>query len=101
MDEYRKLQENLKRASGNGRTISIYQGIVRSVTGNLCEVTVGGITIPGVRLKASEMDDDGKMLIIPKIYKISLIFSCRQLQCVLSAFFQFNSSITVPTISFA
>lgn len=67
MDEYRKLQENLKRASGNGRTISIYQGIVRSVTGNLCEVTVGGITIPGVRLKASEMDDDGKMLITPKI----------------------------------
>lgn len=67
MDEYRKLQENLKRASGNGRTISIYQGIVRSVTDNLCEVTVGGITIPGVRLKASEMDDDGKMLITPKI----------------------------------
>lgn len=67
MDEYRKLQENLKRASGNDRTISIYQGIVRSVTGNLCEVTVGGITIPGVRLKASEMDDDGKMLITPKI----------------------------------
>ena len=67
MDEYRKLQENLKRASGNGRTISIYQGIVKSVTGNLCEVTVGGITIPGVRLKASEMDDDGKMLITPKI----------------------------------
>lgn len=66
MDEYRKLQENLRRASGNGRTISIYQGIVRSVTGNLCEVTVGGITIPGVRLKASEMDDDGKMLITPK-----------------------------------
>ena len=67
MDEYRKLQENLKRASGNGRTISIYQGIVRSVTGNLCEVTVGGITIPGVRLKASEMDDNGKMLITPEI----------------------------------
>lgn len=66
MDEYRKLQENLRRASGNGRTISIYQGIVRSVTGNLCEVTVGGITISGVRLKASEMDDDGKMLITPK-----------------------------------
>ena len=40
---------------------------MRSVTGNLCEVTVGGITIPGVRLKASEMDDDGKMLITPKI----------------------------------
>lgn len=67
MDEYRKLQENMRRASGNGRTISIYQGIVRSVTGNLCEVTVGGITIPGVRLKTSEMDDDGKMLITPKI----------------------------------
>lgn len=67
MDEYRKLQENLRRASGNGRTISIYQGIVKSVTGNLCEVTVGGITIPGVRLKASERDDDGKMLITPKI----------------------------------
>ena len=30
-------------------------------------MTVGNINIPGVRLKASELDDDGLMLITPKV----------------------------------
>lgn len=67
MDEYRKLQEHLKNVAGGRNTVSICQGIVKSVDGNLCEVTVGNLDIPGVRLKASELDDDGLMLITPKV----------------------------------
>lgn len=67
MDDYRQLQEHLRNVAGGRKTISIYQGIVKSVDGNLCEVTVGNINIPGVRLKASELADDGLMLIIPKV----------------------------------
>lgn len=67
MDDYRQLQEHLRNVAGGRKTISIYQGIVKSVDGNLCEVTVGNINIPGVRLKASELADDGLMLITPKV----------------------------------
>lgn len=67
MDDYRQLQEHLRNVAGGRKTISIYQGIVKSVDGNLCEVTVGNINIPGVRLKASELVDDGLMLITPKV----------------------------------
>lgn len=75
MDEYRQLQEHLRGLSGIGKSIAIYQGIVKSVNGNLCEVTIGGISIPGVRLKASEIDDDGKMLVTPKIGSAATIGS--------------------------
>ena len=67
MDDYRQLQEHLRNVAGGRKTISIYQGIVKSVDGNLCEVTVGNINIPGVRLKAAELADDGLMLITPKV----------------------------------
>ena len=40
MDDYRQLQEHLRNVAGGRKTISIYQGIVKSVDGNLCEVTV-------------------------------------------------------------
>lgn len=50
-----------------GKDITIYQGIVKAVNGNLCDVQIGNILIPDVRLRASEMDDDGQMLVTPKI----------------------------------
>lgn len=67
MDEYRQLQEHLRNAVGAGKTVAIYQGIVKSVSGNVCEVAVGNITVPGVRLKSSETDDAGLMLVTPKV----------------------------------
>lgn len=67
MDKYRELNENLRSIGGGGRTITIYQGIVNSVDGNLCEVQIGSIAIPDVRLRASETDDDGEMLVTPKV----------------------------------
>lgn len=66
MNEHSKLREYLKQTVG-GEKISIYQGIVKSVTGQLCEVEIGNIIIPDVRLKASELDDDGRMLVTPKV----------------------------------
>jgi len=66
MNEYSKLKEYLEKIGG-GKDITIYQGIVNSVDGCLCEVQVGGIAIPDVRLRASEMDDDGQMLVTPKV----------------------------------
>lgn len=66
MNEYSKLKE-LLQGVGGGRDITIYQGIVNSVDGCLCEVQIGGIAIPGVRLRASEVDDDEQMLVTPKV----------------------------------
>lgn len=66
MNEHSKLREYLKQIGG-GDKISIYQGIVKSVSGQLCEVEIGNIVIPDVRLRASELDDDGEMLVIPKV----------------------------------
>lgn len=66
MNEYSKLKDYLMQMGG-GREIAIYQGIVNSVDGCLCEVQVGGIAIPDVRLRASEMADDGELLVTPKV----------------------------------
>ena len=66
MNEYSKLKEHLAQIGG-GKDITIYQGIVKSVSGNLCEVEIGNIVIPDVRLRASEADDDEQMLITPKV----------------------------------
>lgn len=66
MDEYRRLQE-LLRGAGGGRETTLYQGVVKSVEGQTCTVTVGMVDVPGVRLKASETEDEGRMLVTPKV----------------------------------
>lgn len=66
MNDYSKLKELLKGV-GVGKDVTIYQGIVRSVDGCLCEVQIGSIAIPDVRLRASELDDAGEMLVTPKL----------------------------------
>lgn len=65
MNEYSKLKENVKALAGH-MGVAITQGIVEKVDGDVCQVRIGNIVIPGVRLRASETDDDGKMLIVPK-----------------------------------
>lgn len=66
MNEYSKLK-NLLQGVGGGKDITIYQGIVNRIDGCMCEVQIGNISIPDVRLRASETDDDGEMLITPKV----------------------------------
>ena len=66
MNEYSKLK-NLLQGFGGENVITIYQGIVNRIDGCLCEVQIGNIAIPDVRLRASEIGDDGEMLITPKV----------------------------------
>ena len=66
MNEYSKLKALLQDVVG-GRSVTIYQGIVTKVDGCLCEVQIGGISIPDVRLRASELEDDGQLLVTPKV----------------------------------
>ncbi len=46
---------------------TILQGIVKAVNGITCTVTVGNIDIPGVRLRASELDNSQHLLITPQV----------------------------------
>ena len=57
MNEYSKLKDYLDGIGSTG--IAITQGIVKSVSGNLCEVEIGNIVIPDVRLRASELVEAG------------------------------------------
>lgn len=67
MDPYRELQERLRSVGSNSKMITIWQGIVNSIDGVTCEVQVGGIAIPDVRMKASATDSDNAMMIVPKV----------------------------------
>lgn len=66
MDRYRELAERLKAAAGGLQTV-LTQGIVTKVYGSLCEVKIGGLTVSDVRLRASETEDAGQLLIVPKV----------------------------------
>ena len=66
MDRYKELAERLKAATG-GRETVLTPGIVTKVDGLLCEVKIGGLTVPDVRLRASETEDSGQLLIVPKV----------------------------------
>ena len=65
MDQYRQLRDSI--ASLIPQRAAILQGIVKAVDGITCTVTVGNIDIPGVRLRASELDNDQQLLITPKV----------------------------------
>lgn len=66
MDKYKELAENLRRVMG-GNGIAISTGIVKSVSGILCEVEVGKLVVSDVRLRASETADKGEILLVPKV----------------------------------
>ena len=65
MNEYTKLKQYLTEIGGV-KDITLCQGIVKSVDGCRCDVQIGDIVIPDVRLRASETDDDTQTLITPK-----------------------------------
>lgn len=65
MDPYRQLRDSITSLIPAKATI--LQGIVKDIDGVTCTVTIGSIDIPGVRLRASEMDDEQHLLITPKI----------------------------------
>lgn len=59
--------ELIARAAGGGRQIAVYQGIVKSVEGLTCTCTFGSVDVSGIRLRASETEDDSQMLITPAV----------------------------------
>ena len=66
MDKYKELADNLRRVLGN-KGVAISTGIVKSVSGIFCEIEVGKLVVPDVRLRASETADDGEILLVPKV----------------------------------
>lgn len=67
MDTYKKLADSLNSMMDQNRTITIYQGIVKRVHGNLCDLQVGNMLIEDVRLRASETVDEAEILLVPAI----------------------------------
>ena len=65
MDNYKELAGLVKAAAGKAQ-LTLMQGIMRKVSGSTCEVEIGGITVPDVRLRASEAATDAQLLITPK-----------------------------------
>ena len=65
MDRYRELRDRL-RGLQSGYT-AIWQGIVEKVEGLTCSVRVGGLTVPGVRLRSSLTTDAGSLTVVPKV----------------------------------
>lgn len=65
MDNNKRLADNIRNLMG-GKNITVYQGIVKSVEGITCTVTFGSLDVDGVRLRASEKENDSHLLIVPK-----------------------------------
>lgn len=66
MDGYRELRERLQELTRR-RGATLLQGIVKAVDGRECSVEIGSLTVPGVRLRASAVERDGELLVVPKI----------------------------------
>lgn len=66
MDRYKELAELIKGVGGKA-SMTIMQGIVKRVNGVLCDVEIGAMEIPDVRLRASQTDDNAQLLITPAI----------------------------------
>lgn len=66
MDNYKELAQLVRNAAGKAQ-LTLMQGIVRKVSGLTCEVEIGGIAVPDVRLRASEAATDAQLLITPKM----------------------------------
>ena len=67
MDRYKELAEMLRLTRGNPGRITLAQGIVTKVEGELCDVKMGSLTVTDVRLRASEASRDDDMLVVPRI----------------------------------
>lgn len=66
MDIYRELAERLRQTTGS-RPVALTQGIITQVDGLLCRVRIGTLEVPGVRLRASETEQGGQLLVTPKV----------------------------------
>lgn len=67
MDQVRQLADYIRAVQGK-RKVWVTQGIVKAVNSIFCDVEVGDIIIPSVRLRASETElPDKHILLVPKV----------------------------------
>lgn len=66
MQPEQRLIRNLQAAVGPA-PLTVYQGIVASVEGVTCTVTFGSQDVSGVRLRASEAENDSQILLVPRV----------------------------------
>ena len=66
MDNYKELAQLVQAAAGKA-SLTLMQGIVKKVDGVLCDVELDNITVPDVRLRASEAAESGQLLVTPAI----------------------------------
>lgn len=66
MQPEQRLIRNIRAAVGPN-PITVYQGIVASVEGITCTVTFGAQSVSGIRLRASEAEQDAQILLVPRV----------------------------------
>ena len=72
MDPYRELRETLSRIAG-GRSTTLYQGVVTHVSDLTCEVSIDGLSVPDVRLRASTQVDGAQLLLRPAVGSVVIV----------------------------
>lgn len=72
MDPYRELGETLSRIAG-GRSTTLYQGVVTHVSDLTCEVSIDGLSVPDVRLRASTQVDGAQLLLRPAVGSVVIV----------------------------
>lgn len=66
MTEEQRLIRNLREAVGPS-PLAVYQGIVTAVDGITCTVQFGAQQVEGVRLRASEAEEEAQLLLVPRV----------------------------------
>ena len=65
MQPEQRLIQNIRKAVGPS-PMTVYQGIVASVEGITCTVTFGSLDVSGIRLRASQAENDSQILMVPR-----------------------------------
>lgn len=73
MDPYKKLARLIQTA--NPQSITLTQGVVKAVDGATCTVDIAGQLIENVKLRATNLEDSGQLLVIPAVGSAVIIGS--------------------------
>lgn len=74
MDPYRELRERLANIGG-GKATNLYQGVVTALSDITCEVSIDGLSIPDVRLRASTEVDGAQIIVRPAVGSVVIVGS--------------------------
>lgn len=74
MDPYRELRELLANIGG-GKATNLYQGVVTALSDITCEVSIDGLSIPDVRLRASTEVDGAQIIVRPTVGSVVIVGS--------------------------